>query len=111
MPEETKCKCGCGMDIVPELREYLNQLRKLYNGRITVVSGARCYTYNKKVGGAKHSMHMEGKAADLKLPSRAYDRDALLYNSLKLPFWGRGFYKTFIHLDIRPEGRAAYWVR
>lgn len=106
-PEETQCKCGCGLDIKPELRTALNTFRAMHGEPLIVVSGARCPDYNTKVGGAKDSLHMQGLAADLCLNNK--DRHKLIKDSFTYPFTGRGYYKTFIHVDMR-TGPQAYWV-
>lgn len=45
----------------------LNQLRKFLNNPIVVVSAFRPPEYNKLIGGAVNSAHMEGKAVDFKV--------------------------------------------
>jgi uncharacterized protein YcbK (DUF882 family) len=109
-PSETQCKCGCGLDITDELRGLLNTLRRDYGRPITVVSGARCPTYNRQVGGAPQSQHRLGRAADLLLPkSHIHKSDLIMWTCVERKFRGRGFYKTFIHVDIRKRN-PAYWV-
>lgn len=107
-PEETRCKCGCRMDITDELRRRLNLLRKTYGGPIYIASGARCPKYNAKVGGKARSFHTLGMAADIILPRDADTREHLLRTSFEIDFGGRGFYGTFIHVDTREQ--PAYWT-
>jgi uncharacterized protein YcbK (DUF882 family) len=111
-PSETMSKDGAKGDIKDELRDVLNKMRQQFGQPIYVVSGYRSPSYNLKVGGAKNSLHMEGLAADLRLPESASDRDRLLRITLSYNFGGRGFYKTFIHVDLRQllAKPAAYWV-
>lgn len=112
LPHETQCKCGCGGDIRPTLRDALNQVRRQYDGPIHITSGYRCDAYNKKVGGSINSYHTKGLAADLSLPIDRYDRERLLQATFKHPFRGRGFYKAFVHVDLRQMEHAdpAYWI-
>lgn len=69
---ETVCKCGCGLNITTTFMNLLNDLREEFGKPIIVLSGARCAEHNAKVGGAKQSAHIEGRAADL------HKTDALL---------------------------------
>lgn len=62
------CKCGrCGTaKISQELIELLEKLFiELPLSKINVVSGYRCPTHDKKVGGAGKGSHVEGFAADV----------------------------------------------
>lgn len=112
MPSETKCKSGAPGDIKEVLRIALNKWRDEYGKPIHIVSGYRSPAYNKKVGGSPSSLHMQGLAADIRLPSNKYDRDWLLTTSFSVGFTGRGFYRSFIHVDLRDIAglEPAYWV-
>lgn len=58
----------CGVALVrPELLAKLEQLRKLVGRPLRIVSGYRCPTHNRAVGGAANSQHMYGAAVDLPL--------------------------------------------
>ncbi len=63
--DEWACRCGCKM--LPKLvtMRLLNQIREDYGKPIGITSGARCPTYNAKIGGAKASEHTKGNAIDL----------------------------------------------
>lgn len=64
--EEFACKCGCGFDdINPLLVLQLQTLRDALNAPLIVTSGCRCRKHNKAVGGASHSDHLKGNAADI----------------------------------------------
>jgi uncharacterized protein YcbK (DUF882 family) len=107
--EETQCKCGCGLDITERTRETLNQLRLHYGAPIHIVSGARCSDYNRRVGGARNSRHLDGLAVDIALPSNKKNRRELIRDIVwSNDFMGLGFYTTFIHVDLRRE--HAYWT-
>ena len=122
--DEFVCKhCGTlppgGMDNT--LVTALGDLRARLDTPIKVVSGYRCPEYNAKVGGAKRSQHLLGRAADIRCPDLS---DGGLYEILETievdPLWfymfmrgGIGVYprQQFIHLDVRGEhgGRTARW--
>ncbi|HNI52094.1 MAG TPA: DUF882 domain-containing protein, partial [Accumulibacter sp.] len=77
-----------------------------------VISGYRCPTTNNSLrlagggGVARQSLHMEGKAIDVRLPGVALEdlRDA----AISLQVGGVGFYarEQFVHLDT---GRIRSW--
>lgn len=68
---EFKCKCGgkycTGYPAVVDrnLIRYLQMMRENRGKSITITSGLRCPTYNKKIGGVSGSSHTKGKAADI----------------------------------------------
>lgn len=108
LPSETQCKCGCGLDITDTLRAALNRVRVAYKAPIDVTSGARCSAYNKIVGGSANSQHLKGKAADLWLPGPIMRHRLIACTYQEPTFRGRGFYRTFIHVDQRRT--HAYWI-
>ena len=65
---EFKCPCGkCngyGKGIASSLVKTLQDLRNKYGKPITITSGYRCPSHNKKVGGTTNSKHTQGLAAD-----------------------------------------------
>jgi hypothetical protein len=65
---EFKCPCGkCngyGNGIATTLVQTLQELRNKYGKSITITSGYRCSSHNKKSGGVSNSKHMDGSAAD-----------------------------------------------
>ena len=61
---ETCCKCKCGLNITAKFMDKLNDVREDLGKPMIVLSGARCESHNKKVGGAKLSAHVEGLACD-----------------------------------------------
>ena len=75
---------------------------------VRVVSGYRSPAYNKRIGGASASLHMQFCALDLgtNRPRRVFNilksfRDAGVFRG------GLGLYSTFVHIDTR--GRNATW--
>lgn len=107
---EFACNC-CGRlhpDGVPvALLAYLENIREHFGKPVNINSGYRCPAHNARVGGAKRSMHLEGKAADLWIggvdPQAVYDyADGLIGGG-----GGVGDYNTFTHIDVR--GYRARW--
>ena len=101
--EEFKCQCGhCDKDTVDsELIDVLQDLRDEFLRKIKINSGQRCQAHNSSVGGAKDSMHLEGRAADIKV-EYIDQKSAYIYLTNKYPDkYGIGLYKTFIHIDTR----------
>lgn len=102
---EMDCKCEkCSVTIVNIKHiELLQKLRTRFKAPIFISSGYRCEFYNKAIGGAKKSRHMEGDATDIQVagmkPSVVQDYCT--------NFDGLGRYKTFTHIDSR--GYRARW--
>jgi len=64
-------------------------------------SGYRSPVKNSKVGGAKLSQHMTGKAIDVQVKGSYEDRAEFVVAASRAGFTGVGVYASFIHLDIR----------
>lgn len=98
---EFKCKCGCGADqIDPMLINALEAVRKaIGNNPISVLSGVRCESHNKYVGGAKNSQHLKGTAADIKCAIPAKILADII--NVNLNVGGLGVYPGFVHIDVR----------
>ena len=100
--------------IDPRVFDLLHDVQRLLGaGRpFEVISGYRCPATNARLretgggGVAKHSLHMEGRAIDVRLPGVPLTelRDA----GLSLGAGGVGFYprEQFVHLDT---GRVRAW--
>jgi uncharacterized protein YcbK (DUF882 family) len=99
--------------IAPGVFDILSALQGELGGGSTfnVISGYRSPQTNARLheassGVASHSLHMEGKAIDIRLPGAALSslRDA----ALRLQRGGVGFYpkEDFVHVDI---GRVRRW--
>ena len=97
---------------------------ELHGQPVRIVSGYRTPAYNAQIGGATHSQHMEGMAADVTVPSytarEVHDLVLAMYRAGTLTalgvgtqgtatLGGLGNYPTFTHLDIRPGTRLARW--
>ena len=100
---EFKCQCGaCDYDTVDiELVDVVQDVRDHFNSPVTITSGNRCIIHNLKIGGAKSSYHVRGRAADIQVdgvsPSEIQE-----YLKAKYPDkYGIGSYNTFTHIDTR----------
>ncbi len=79
---------------------------------ITILSAYRTPEHNRKVGGARNSQHVEGRALDLKPPKTWSVKsfyELIRRYAPELGIHGLGRYKTFVHVDIRPTKTIAYW--
>lgn len=56
------------------IENLLDPLRKLWGGPVGVNSGYRSQALNRAVGGAPHSQHIKGEAADITVGSRDANR-------------------------------------
>ena len=110
---EFKCKDGTA---VPEkyygncqrLMNLLEEIRTACGNRaVTVNSGYRTESYNKKVDGAKQSQHLYAAAADIKVSGKSASEVYKLCDRLVGNRGGVGKYSAFTHVDVR--GHKARW--
>lgn len=100
--KEFACKDGSDPIFVDnELVEVLQKIRDHFGKAVTINSGFRTATYNKKVGGATYSQHLYGKAADIKISGVAPKKVAEFAETLLPNKGGIGIYSTFTHIDVR----------
>ena len=113
---EFKCSDGSStpLEVVKNLEKLatnLQVLREKVDSPITITSGYRSPTHNKKIGGAEKSQHILGTAADFKVkgmrPSEVYAIIENLIKEGKIQEGGLGLYSNWIHYDIR--GTKARW--
>jgi uncharacterized protein YcbK (DUF882 family) len=106
-------RSGESYDMDPELLHFLSQLQEKVDvpGKFHIISGYRSPKTNAKLrsaskGVAKRSLHMQGKAVDIRLPG--CDLKQLRDAAKSLKCGGVGYYAKsgFIHVDT---GRARYW--
>ena len=108
---EFQCKCGeCYLQYFDEaLFKGLETLRtRIGNQPITINSGYRCKQHNDRVGGSKKSQHMEGRAADIAIPSKYTPIEFGTIADL-CGFTGIGIYPTWVHVDVRPTLVVKRW--
>lgn len=96
---------------VLELAENLQALRDKIGKPIKIISGYRHLEYNKKIGGARKSQHMDAMAADIKVKGIGPAKMAVIIEEAiaegVMKKGGVGRYPTFTHYDIR--GKNARW--
>ena len=114
---EFKCRDGSVvpeelMDNVKELAENLQVLRDFIGKPITVISGYRSPSYNKKIDGARRSQHLLAKAGDLIVKDMSPDevKEAIVHliKEGKMKKGGVGLYTYFTHYDVRGFNRRWY---
>lgn len=100
---------GREVQMAVKLVELLDAVEDKFGKKgLTLLSGYRTPKLNGKIpGSAKHSMHMLGWAADIKIPG--YSSTKVKKFGQKLAAGGVGYYpyKGFTHLDV---GKSRYWV-
>ena len=110
---EFKCKDGTAVPTkyygnCQKLMNLLEEIRAACGNRaITVTSGYRTESYNKKVDGAKQSQHLYAAAADIKVSGKSASEVYKLCDRLVGSRGGVGKYSTFTHVDVR--GNKARW--
>lgn len=100
--KEFRCKDGSDKILIDVdfVRDKLQKIRD-FAGKITVTSGYRTNTYNRKVGGAIHSYHVKGQAFDIVPHDKTLDEVCRYAESIgilgiiKYPDSG------FVHVDSR----------
>lgn len=110
-PQEIACKDGAGrskksLKVNEKAMDALQHLRDLLGVPIKITSAYRTPEYNKRIGGARNSQHVKAKAFDIVLTEQV-NPSILLAAAEICGFKGIGFYKTFMHVDVRT--RKARW--
>lgn len=83
------------------LWDTLNQVREKFGQPIVINSAYRTPSVNKQVGGAKRSLHMEGRAADIRPELITSFSLSVLWDVLQEFEWKELIqYPTFIHVAI-----------
>ena len=97
------------MRFLPTMR-IVQQVRTHFGKPVSVTSSYRSPAYNAGVGGVRHSLHKEFRAADIQVkgvsPRRVRDYILSLRRAGEFK-GGIGRYKTFTHVDTR--GKNATW--
>lgn len=84
----------------------LRDAERHFRGRVIVTSGYRSKAYNRRVGGATRSQHLNCRAADVRIPG--VSKTALFRYLRRHPkAGGVGIYRSqYVHIDI---GRKRTW--
>lgn len=110
-PSEFKCRCKRAECDAPEIDKAflakLEELREKWGRPLVVTSGLRCAWHNDQIKGAPKSMHLVGKAADLKTANLNEAR-ALHALAESLGFGGVEIGRGFIHVDTGPKRDWVY---
>jgi uncharacterized protein YcbK (DUF882 family) len=107
--KEFACKDGSDpIFISPELVEVLQKIRTHFGRPVTINSAYRTPTHNKKEGGATHSQHLYGTAADIVVTGISPNEVAKYAETLLVNKGGIGIYKNFTHVDVRTA--KSRWV-
>lgn len=106
--KEFRCKDGSDTILIDVdfVQNYLQKIRDHFGTSVTINSGYRTVTYNRKVGGATNSYHMQGRAFDIVVKGHT-PNEVAKYAQL-LDAKGIIQYNTFVHVDSRT---SKYWVR
>jgi uncharacterized protein YcbK (DUF882 family) len=102
---DSKCPCGCGLDLTDEMKEKRALVKSIFEyttkEKYISTSLARCPDYNKRIGGSRNSAHMRGQADDV-----ATSSSTIIFKFVKvLMLWGVdrifiNFDKNIVHWDI-----------
>lgn len=104
---EMACPC-CGVwQAHPLLVWCLEELRARIGRPLIVNSGYRCPAHNATVGGHGESLHMSGRAADVR--AAGMTGDELLAAAQGIPYIvGFGVGRRYLHVDIGPGARRVW---
>lgn len=96
--------CNDGSDTVlisDELVDLLQKIRDHFGVAVTINSGYRTSSYNKKVGGVSNSQHVKGTAADIVVKGIDPLTVGQYVEYIMPDHGGIGVYQTFTHVDVR----------
>lgn len=97
--------CCATVKVDSDLVNYLQKIRDHFGAPITINSGYRCSTHNKRVGGATGSYHTKGQATDIVVKGVKPAEVAKYAESIGI--LGIGLYDTFVHIDTRTK--KSFW--
>jgi len=104
-------RAGVDRRVDPALIQVIANVARDFGEPLMITSGYRSPSYNSKVGGAKKSQHMLGKAVDFAISGRGMstaDKQQLIELCSRHGAIGIGAYNTSMHADIRSGNRAAW---
>ncbi|MDR1137344.1 MAG: peptidase M15 [Synergistaceae bacterium] len=103
---EFQCRCCGTVKLSAVLTEMLEDLRGQWRAPLVITSGFRCAPHNRAVGGASHSRHLRGEAADIFARPAAQRMLKKMAERLGFSEVICGGPKNYIHVAIE-EGEAA----
>lgn len=89
--------------VSPQLVELVQRIRDHFGRPLIINSAYRTTSHNKAVGGARHSQHLYGTAADIVVSGVHPSAVADFAESLLPDSGGIGRYAGFTHVDVRPN--------
>lgn len=98
-PREIACKGNGSLLVDDRALDMLQAVRNALGKPLIITSGYRSEDYNRKIGGARGSLHLRGQAFDISLGT--IDPGALEVAARRAGFTGFGFYRRFMHIDTR----------
>ena len=106
--KEFRCKDGYDKILIDDnfVRTKLQAIWDHFGAPVTINSAYRTESYNKKVGGAKSSYHMQGRAFDIVVKDHTPLEVARYAQTLGIN--GIIQYNGFVHLDSRA---TRYWAQ
>lgn len=101
--KEFRCKDGSDFILVDVdfVQNKLQNIRDHFGKPVTINSAYRTETYNKKVGGAKASYHVKGRAFDIVITGVPLNEICKYAESIGV--MGIIRYNSFVHLDSREK--------
>jgi hypothetical protein len=97
---EFECRCCGRLVLANSLPRMLEELRLAWGGPLAVTSGYRCERRNRAVGGVPDSLHLCGRAADIKASPQEQAALARLARAIGFQEIILGNNKNYIHLGI-----------
>ena len=100
----SEIKCNDGSDTVlisDKLVGLLQNIRDHFGAAVTINSAYRTESYNKKIGGATKSQHVNGTAADIVVKGATPLEVAQYVEHIMPDSGGIGVYQSFTHVDVR----------
>jgi len=110
---EKECKCGCGLNLIernPDFLRALNSARDLYGSEMNATSMTRCVKHNTEIGGASHSAHLDGRAADIACTSMK-DRMNMIRAFIACGFHRIEVSPVHVHVDMKYGATDAFMIR
>ena len=87
--------------VSPRLVELVENIRCHFGRPLVITSGYRTPRHNAAIGGAAHSQHLYGRAADIVVWGVSPERVADYAETLMPRSGGVGRYRGFTHVDVR----------
>lgn len=99
---ELRCRCCCATLCTPGLLDALETFRAAVRHPVIVDSAYRCEGHNRAIGGAPHSQHVRGNAADIRVEGMTPAQlEAAARTVPAIRGIGRSDSHGFLHIDVR----------